>query len=58
MPQCIYLFEPLHDRLPLAQDGEALYQAVDDGLILCKMVNLAAPDTIGTFHLSQCQTNA
>jgi len=36
----------LKSRLPLAQDGEALYQAVDDGLILCKMVNLAAPDTI------------
>ncbi|XP_023321342.1 plastin-2 [Eurytemora carolleeae] len=32
--------------LPLAKDGSDMYEKMDDGVILCKMINLAAPDTI------------
>jgi len=32
--------------LKLANDGSDIYEKMDDGVILCKMINLAAPDTI------------
>jgi plastin-3 len=32
--------------LPLSKDGSDMYEKMDDGVILCKMINLAAPDTI------------
>ena len=30
----------------LQKDGSDMYEKMDDGVILCKMINLAAPDTI------------
>jgi len=33
-------------KLPLSESGGDLYEKMDDGIILCKMVNMAAPDTI------------
>ena len=33
-------------KLKLREGGSDLYQKMDDGVILCKMINLAAPDTI------------
>ena len=36
----------LAHMLRLAPGGEDLYEKMDDGVILCKMINLAAPDTI------------
>ena len=36
----------LGHKLRLAKGGDDLYEKMDDGGILCKMINLAAPDTI------------
>ena len=36
----------LATKLSLDKSGEDLYEKMDDGVILCKMVNLAAPGTI------------
>ena len=33
-------------KLKLAEDGSDMYEKLDDGVILCKIINLAAPDTI------------
>ena len=33
-----------HDMLQ--ETGSDLYEKMDDGILLCKMINLAAPDTI------------
>ena len=33
-------------KLKLAEGGGDMYEKMDDGVILCKMINLAAPDTI------------
>ena len=33
-------------KLKLKEGGSELYEKMDDGVILCKMINLAAPDTI------------
>ena len=34
-------------NLILSQDtGSDMYEKIDDGILLCKMINLAAPDTI------------
>lgn len=33
-------------HLPLAKDGSDMYTKLDDGVILCKMINLASSDTI------------
>ena len=30
----------------LQETGSDLYEKMDDGILLCKMINLAAPDTI------------
>merc|ERR1719431_2068062 len=32
--------------LPLNEAGSDIYEKMDDGILLCKMINLAAPDTI------------
>ena len=34
--------------LPLQPTGADMYEKLDDGVILCKMVNIAAADTIDT----------
>ena len=36
----------LGHKLRLREDGGDMYEQIDDGVILCKMINLAAPDTI------------
>ena len=35
-----------HDLLLFQETGSDLYEKMDDGILLCKMINLAAPDTI------------
>ena len=32
--------------LPLNDTGSDMYEKMDDGIILCKMINIASPDTI------------
>lgn len=32
--------------LPLDQDGNNLYEAIKDGILLCKIINFSCPDTI------------
>ena len=32
----------------LQADGSDLYVKIDDGILLCKIINLASPDTIDT----------
>lgn len=36
----------LKHLLPLDQNGENLYEAIKDGILLCKIINLSCPDTI------------
>ncbi|KAK0421022.1 hypothetical protein QR680_015027 [Steinernema hermaphroditum] len=36
----------LSKHLPVESNGNDLYQKVQDGLIICKLINLAVPDTI------------
>ena len=33
-------------KLPLASDGWDMYAKADDGVMLCKMINLACPNTV------------
>ena len=33
-------------KLKIDETGDDMYKKIDDGVILCKMINLAAPDTI------------
>ena len=33
-------------KLKLSEGGTDLYEKMDDGVILCKMINLTVPDTI------------
>jgi len=33
-------------KLKLNETGSDMYEKIDDGMLLCKMINLAAPDTI------------
>jgi len=32
--------------LPLSENGENLYEAIKDGILLCKIINFSCPDTI------------
>uniref|UniRef100_A0A0N4Z979 Ca2+-binding actin-bundling protein n=1 Tax=Parastrongyloides trichosuri TaxID=131310 RepID=A0A0N4Z979_PARTI len=43
-----HLFEDpdLMKHLPVNADNHELYQKLDDGLIICKLINLAVPETI------------
>uniref|UniRef100_A0A0R3RQA7 Ca2+-binding actin-bundling protein n=1 Tax=Elaeophora elaphi TaxID=1147741 RepID=A0A0R3RQA7_9BILA len=43
--------------LPVKTDGEDLYQKVQDGLIICKLINLAVPDTIDERAINKKQFN-
>jgi plastin-1 len=38
--------ERLRDRLPLDSQSDALFTAVSDGILLCKLINKAVPDTV------------
>merc|ERR1719187_3014938 len=38
--------EHVKHKLPLKLEGNDMYEKLDDGILLCKMINLAAPDTI------------
>ena len=38
--------EDLRHKMRLKEDGSDLYEKMDDGVILCKMINLVAPETI------------
>lgn len=36
----------LKERLPIPEEGDALFRAVGDGVLLCKLINCSVPDTI------------
>lgn len=38
--------ERLKDRLPMDVTSDALFKAVSDGILLCKLINKAVPDTV------------
>ena len=38
--------EHVNHKLKIDMSGDDLYEKMDDGVLLCKMVNMAAPDTI------------
>merc|ERR1712179_237036 len=40
--------------LPLKADGSNMYQMMDDGIIVCKIINLAPPDTIDERAINKC----
>uniref|UniRef100_A0A183J1Q4 PLSL protein n=1 Tax=Soboliphyme baturini TaxID=241478 RepID=A0A183J1Q4_9BILA len=44
--------------LPLSESGEDLYEKLVDGLILCKLINVAVPDTIDERAINRKQLNA
>ncbi|VDM96583.1 unnamed protein product [Thelazia callipaeda] len=43
--------------LPVKTDGQDLYDKVQDGLIICKLINLAVPDTIDERAINKKQLN-
>jgi len=38
--------DELSHLLPLADDGDDLYEKIGDGILLCKLINFAVPETI------------
>jgi len=38
--------EDVKHKLPLSVEGSDMYEKMDDGILLCKIINMAAPDTI------------
>ena len=38
--------DDLAHLLPLKEDGADLYDKIGDGILLCKLINFAVPDTI------------
>ena len=46
----------LSDRLPLNVTSDALFQAVGDGILLCKLINKAVPDTVDERALNMGKT--
>jgi len=47
--------ESVKHLLPLHQDGDDLYTKVDDGIILCELINMAVPDTIDPRAINQAK---
>ena len=43
-------------KLPLAKDGSDMYAKMDDGVMLCKMINLASPGTVDNRVINTGQT--
>merc|ERR1711872_637800 len=46
----------VNHKLPLKKDGSDMYEAMDDGILLCKTINLAAPDTIDERAINKGKT--
>merc|ERR1712180_131953 len=46
----------VNHKLPLKKDGSDMYEAMDDGILLCKIINLAAPDTIDERAINKGKT--
>lgn len=46
--QCLRGDPLLARHLPLDIESEEIFEKAGDGLLLCKLINLAVPDTIGT----------
>ena len=38
--------QDLHHLLPLDETGDDLYEKIDDGILLCKIINKVVPNTI------------
>jgi len=45
------------NRLPISEEGDALFTSVNDGLLLCKLINDAVPDTIDERVLNKKNLN-
>ena len=43
-------------KLKLAKDGSDMYQKMDDGVMLCKIINLAAPNTVDNRVINRGKT--
>jgi len=48
--------QDLEHLLPISDSGSDMYEKLDDGIILCKVVNFAAPETIDkrVINLGEC----
>merc|ERR1711962_1970032 len=46
----------VNHKLPLKKDGSDMYEAMDDGILLCKIINLAATDTIDERAINKGKT--
>lgn len=44
-------------KLPIEEDGEALFRAVDDGIILCKLINTSVPGTVDERTINKGKLN-
>jgi len=63
---CLAKDADLKQKLPISTEGNGLFQAVADGILLCKLINDAVPDTIdervinkgklNTFKIGENQT--
>jgi hypothetical protein len=47
----------LKSHLPIAEDGMALFTAVSDGLILCKLINSSVPNTVDERTINKGKLN-
>ena len=45
-------------KLPIEEEGEALFRAVDDGIILCKLINTSVDGTVAVASRKFIKTRA
>ncbi|EGC34278.1 actin bundling protein [Dictyostelium purpureum] len=55
---CLAKDADLKGKLPISEDGDKFFQACHDGLLLCKLINDAVPDTIDERVLNKKNLNA
>ncbi|KAM9982291.1 hypothetical protein ACTFIZ_006809 [Dictyostelium cf. discoideum] len=55
---CLAKDVDLKSRLPIPEDGDKFFAACNDGLLLCKLINDAVPDTIDERVLNKKNLNA
>ncbi|KYQ96696.1 actin bundling protein [Tieghemostelium lacteum] len=54
---CLSKDADLKGKLPISEDGDAFFKACYDGLVLCKLINDAVPDTIDERVLNKKNLN-
>ncbi|KAK5583127.1 hypothetical protein RB653_004717 [Dictyostelium firmibasis] len=55
---CLAKDADLKSKLPISENGDAFFVACNDGLLLCKLINDAVPDTIDERVLNKKNLNA